>query len=460
MNETTKVRGVYVQQAASRDREIGRVSRLSGIGEAWRKLMNVRIGVIPLPVHIVLAFSVFAFAAMGKLSAELAPMIACLAVCGFTCFELGNRIPVFRSIGGPVILSTILPSYLVFSKVLPLALLKPVSEFWKSANILYLFIACIIVGSILSMDRKVLIGGFLRIFAPLAAGSIVAIMVGGAVGTLLGMDPFHTVFFVVIPVMAGGVGEGVIPLTLGYAALLNRPAGELLAQALPAVMLGNICAIVFSGLLDTLGKRYPALTGNGQLMRTGDDALTGGNAGRDDTRVDIADIAAAGLIAVCLYFLGMLSQSAFGLPGPVAMLTLAVAAKIGYVFSPSLERGAGFVYRFFAKAVTYPLLFAVGVVITPWQKIVDAFNAPTILTIVATVASLMGVGFFVGHRMKMFPIDVAIVTGTHSGMGGTGDVAILGAANRMRLMPFAQIATRIGGAITITISLLVLARIV
>ncbi|WP_232465992.1 hypothetical protein, partial [Burkholderia ubonensis] len=57
MNETTKVRGVYVQQAASRDRESGRVSRLSGIGEAWRKLMNVRIGVIPLPVHIVLAFS-------------------------------------------------------------------------------------------------------------------------------------------------------------------------------------------------------------------------------------------------------------------------------------------------------------------------------------------------------------------------------------------------------------------
>ena len=48
----------------------------------------------------------------------------------------------------------------------------------------------------------------------------------------------------------------------------------------------------------------------------------------------------------------------------------------------------------------------------------------------------------------MYPIDVAIVNACHSGQGGTGDVAILTASNRMRLMPFAQIATRIGGAIT------------
>ena len=66
----------------------------------------------------------------------------------------------------------------------------------------------------------------------------------------------------------------------------------------------------------------------------------------------------------------------------------------------------------------------------------------------------MGTGFVVGRLMKMYPIDTAIVNACHSGQGGTGDVAILTAANRMQLMPFAQIATRIGGAIVVTVTLI------
>ena len=55
-------------------------------------------------------------------------------------------------------------------------------------------------------------------------------------------------------------------------------------------------------------------------------------------------------------------------------------------------------------------------------------------------------------------VDTAIVNATHSGLGGTGDVMILTAAERMELMPFAQVATRMGGAITVTLALLALSR--
>lgn len=58
--------------------------------------------------------------------------------------------------------------------------------------------------------------------------------------------------------------------------------------------------------------------------------------------------------------------------------------------------------------------------------------------------------------MKMYPVDAAIVTGCHSGLGGTGDVAILSASKRMALMPFAQVATRIGGVSTVILASLLL----
>ena len=69
-----------------------------------------------------------------------------------------------------------------------------------------------------------------------------------------------------------------------------------------------------------------------------------------------------------------------------------------------------------------------------------------------TVAAMVASGFFVGAWLKMYPVESAIVTACHSGLGGTGDVAILSASNRMGLMPFAQISTRIGGAAMIVLA--------
>lgn len=151
-----------------------------------------------------------------------------------------------------------------------------------------------------------------------------------------------------------------------------------------------------------------------------------------------------------------LLQKLTDFPAPVAMLFIAVMIKLTQAVSPKLEEGAFVVYKFFSTAVTYPLQFAIGISATPWDKLVEAFNAPQIITIVSTVVTIMTVGWHVGKWTGLYPIEAAIINATHSGQGGTGDVAILTAANRMQLMPFAQIATRIGGAITVTITLIVL----
>jgi len=68
----------------------------------------------------------------------------------------------------------------------------------------------------------------------------------------------------------------------------------------------------------------------------------------------------------------------------------------------------------------------------------------------------MAVGFLTGKWLNLYPIETAIINACHSGQGGTGDVAILSAAERLELMPFAQVSTRIGGAITVSVTLLLL----
>lgn len=419
--------------------------------------MELRIGIIPLPVYALMAAIIGWYVlVIGKLPNEICMTIAVLAVFGFGCAEIGKRLPVLKNVGAAAILATFIPSALVYYKLLPTPIVDNVTSFTKSTNFLYLFISCIIVGSILSMDRNVLVKGFFKIFIPLAAGTVAAGIVGTLVGTMLGLGAYHTFFFLVVPIMAGGVGEGAIPLSVGYAEILHLNQGDVFAQVLPPVMLGSLTAILFAGTLNFVGKRYPHLTGEGRLQPGENDDMA---AADDHSNADISQIAAAGITAIALYLAGLLGHSVFHFPAPVTMLFLAVVFKLMHWVTPSIKDGAYMVYKFFSTGVTYPLLFAIGVAMTPWEQLVAAFTLPNLITIVSTVATLMTTGFFVGRKMKMYPIESAVINACHSGQGGTGDVAILTAANRMVLMPFAQIATRIGGAITVTVTLLVLSQL-
>ena len=428
--------------------------------QGWWKIVQFRIGIVPLPVYVLLAALVAFFILRdGKVASDLPTMIAVLALGGFGCAEIGRRLPVIRNLGAAAIFATFVPSYLVYAHLLPEGMLKPVVDFTKASNFLYLFIAAIIVGSIFGMDRQVLIKGFVKIFVPLAAGSIVAGIVGTLIGVVLGLGAYHTFFYVVIPIMAGGVGEGAIPLSIGYAEILHQEQGNLFALILPPIMLGSLTAILLAGFLNWVGKRLPRLTGEGRLQPGVGEELTPGEEKAAASAMDPGAIAAAGVTAIALYLLGTACFKLFGLPGPVAMLFLAVLVKLTRAVPPSLQLAGQTVYKFFSTAVTYPLLFAIGVSLTPWETLVAALTPANIAVIVVTVATLMATGFVVGRLLGMFPIETAIVNACHSGQGGTGDIAILTAANRLELMPFAQIATRIGGAITVTLTLIFLARL-
>lgn len=428
----------------------------------WNLMDNWKVGIIPLPLFVLAGILITIDCINDSLPNNIVVMVATLAFFGFACGEFGKRLPIVGKMGAAAICATFIPSALVYYGLLPQPVITSTTHFFKSTNILYLYICCIIVGSIMSMNRTTLIQGFVRIFFPMLCGEIAGMLVGMGVGYALGLAPFQTFFFLILPIMAGGVGEGAIPLSMGYATLLHMQQGVALGRILPIVMLGSLTAIIIAGSLNMLGKRFPHLTGEGELMprRDGDNGEPmAALSERGGDKLDISALASGALLAVLLYMVGMLGHRLIGLPAPVGMLFVAVLIKLAHGVSPRIMQGSQIVYHFFRTSVTYPILFAVGVAITPWQELVNAFTLANLAVIVCTVATLVATGFIVGKKIGMYPIDVAIVSCCQSGQGGTGDVAILTAGNRMSLMPFAQIATRIGGAINVSLALLFLGKV-
>ncbi|MGH8181656.1 MAG: 2-hydroxycarboxylate transporter family protein, partial [Steroidobacteraceae bacterium] len=67
---------------------------------AWQRVLEWRIGIVPVPVFVLLAAMTWYFVAADKVVTDLPTMIAVVALFGFACAEIGQRIPGIRSVGG------------------------------------------------------------------------------------------------------------------------------------------------------------------------------------------------------------------------------------------------------------------------------------------------------------------------------------------------------------------------
>ena len=414
----------------------------------WQTACELKIGPVPAPVYLVLAVIVAAAAIFGQLPADMVGGIAIMMVMGILLGDIGLKVPILKDIGGPAILSIFIPSVMVYYGLLNSDAVKAITAFTKGANFLYFYISCLVVGSILGMVRTVLVQGFLRMFVPLVVGTVVASILGCIAGMLCGEDLYHTFFFIVIPILSGGVGEGILPLAAAYSEILNQSADQFLVHFVPAAMLGNLFAIMSAGYLKKMGERFPKLSGNGTLVKSGDlSDIT--NAKAEEAPLDVKMMGAGLVLACCFFCAAKVLALWIPIPAPILMIILAALIKVLNIMPTVIEQGAKQWYKFVSGNLTWALLVGVGVIYTPWNDVLAAITPAYIFTIMATIFGMVASGLLCARFMNMYQIESAIVTCCHSGLGGTGDVAILSAANRMGLMPFAQISTRLGGACTV-----------
>ncbi|VVE20156.1 2-hydroxycarboxylate transporter family protein [Pandoraea anhela] len=413
------------------------------------------VGGAPLPMFAAIVVVTGLAAVTGRLPADMIGGFAVLMIAGMLLGEIGGAIPVFKHIGGPAILCLFVPAALLGNGLMEDAILKAITVTMKTANLQYLYIACLVAGSMLGMNRKILIQGFLKMFVPLLIGTLAAIAAGCLAGLLFGFSPRHTFFFIVMPILGGGIGEGILPLSIGYSEITGDAQGHLIATMVPAALIGNVVAILSAGLLKRFGEKRPHYNGNGMLVRSGEDRalLAGQNA---EQALDLRLMGHGLLLACTLFILGALLAPVTGIPGPVLMIVAAAVMKVSRVIPASMETGAYQMYKFMSTNLTFAILVGLGTLFVSWDKLVGAFSTAYFVICAATVIAMVVSGFFVGLWLKMFPVESAIVTACHSGLGGTGDVAILSSSNRMGLMPFAQISTRIGGAGMVVIATLLM----
>ncbi|KHN53053.1 2-hydroxycarboxylate transporter family protein [Pectobacterium fontis] len=421
----------------------------------FESFFKKKIGSVPVALFMAIAAIVAISAYEGFLPKNMIGGFAVIMTMGFLLAHIGSNIPVFKDIGGPAILCLMVPSVMVYFDLFNDNTMKTVHLLMKEANFLYFVIACLVVGSILGMNRKILIQGMVRMFVPLVIGTATALVTGLLVGKLCGYSFYHTFFFIIVPIIGGGIGEGILPLSLAYSAILGQSPDVYVAQLAPAAVVGNIFAILCAGVLSRLGMRRKDLNGEGRLVRSDEDNAM--LAVQEAPKPVDFHLMGGGLLMICAFFIiGGLMEHVVHIPGPVLMILIAVFCKYGRVIPAIMETGAHSVYKFVSSSLVWPLMIGLGMLYIPLESVVAVFSVGYVIVCGSVVLSMALVSFLIAPYLNMYPIEASIVTTCHSGLGGTGDVAILSASNRMSLMPFAQIATRIGGASTVIAATLLL----
>ncbi|WP_332630438.1 2-hydroxycarboxylate transporter family protein [Halalkalibacter flavus] len=414
---------------------------------------NKQVKIMGLPI---LWFAIFLLITIvtvytGTLPTGMIGSLLVMVVFGEALGWIGDRLPIIKSyLGGGAIVAIFGSAYLVYSGILPESVSAGVDEFMTTGGFLDFYIAALITGSILGMDSKVLVKIGARYFVPIIGAVFGAMLIAGIVGLIIGFSVQDAVLVIALPILGGGMGAGAIPMAQVYSEFLGNPPSYYISILVPALALGNVFAIVFASLLNSLGNKVPSLSGNGQL-------IPGFKLEEKKSTFDISKMG-IGLLAALLFFAcGHLLGAIIPLHPYALMIILVAIAKIANLIPENVVEGASQWYQFVAKTWTLALLFGIGVAFTDLNAVLAALSIQYVLLVAGVVLGAVIGAALLGRLVGFYPIESAISAGLcMANMGGTGDVAVLSAAKRMQLMPFAQIASRLGGALILLLAGLII----
>ncbi|ABG39644.1 Citrate carrier protein [Paraglaciecola sp. T6c] len=375
---------------------------------------------------------------------------AVLWTIGLFFYALGERVKLLKSVlGGGLVVAYFGAALTANSGAINTGDIKYVQSFIIENRFLYFVLAALLISSIISVKTEVLKAALMS-YAPIILGGLsLAAIFGVLAGMMAGVPTERVLIMYFLPIMGGGTGAGAIPMSEVYAEATGNSAADYFNYAIGVLTLGNIVAIITASSLNMLGNKLTFLSGKGQLVKGQEDV--------DDelksAQPTDVNTHAATVLVVSLLLVGVVLSATVGLMHLFAWVTvIAVVMNLTGVVSDSMKTALLLLSQWCIKAFLVTILAAFGLS-ADFEVIAQLFDPGSLFIIVSIVlGAAIGAGV-VAHFVKCYPIEGALAGGLcMANAGGAGDLQVLSAARRLSLYPYAQISSRIGGALMLVLA--------
>lgn len=412
---------------------------------------------MPVWFAVVAILVVYIATMLEVLSTDIVGVLALMIAIAIPLNELGKRIPIWNKyVGGGLILTFLGTAALVQFNILPTKYAEAIDTFTSDTNFLTFFIITLIAGSILSLERNLMIKSFSRYIPAILGGLIGAALLGILGGLLFEITPQRILIAYVLPIMGGGNGGGAVPLSQIWEGITGEPSTSYYSFAIIILTIANIFAILSGALLDSIGNKNKSLTGDKRtLIRSDHDTFM---EKEEEYKPSHIEIGSGLFFGVAAFAFGRI-MSNYVLPeilgAPIHqlayMIIFVVLVSALDLVPRSVRAGARVLQKYTTTTLTIAIMVGVGVDMD-LQEFLNALTfGNVVIALLIVIGAILG-SALVGYWVGFYPVDSAVTAGLcMANRGGSGDIAVLGAANRMELMAYAQLSSRLGGAIVLII---------
>lgn len=413
-----------------------------------KKIKEINIsGVGPL-LYLFFMIILICTMALGKLPLNMVGITFLLVLLGHLLYFIGEKLPIMRSyLGGGSVFTLLGATILSFFHIIPSNVINAVGDYMGGKfGFLDFYIAALICGSILGMNRNLLIKASKKFIPVALITMVVGFFAVGCVGMLIGKGFANSVMYVSMPMMSGGMGAGITPLSQIYAdGLVNGNQKAIFSQLAPAVTFGNIIAIIVALSISKIFKKSK-YNGNGTIVPATEEELS-----IPKIEINATQLGVGMLSAFSLFLLGVILNNFFPKIHEYAfMIIIVFILKVLNVVPKKLEDSIVMFNKIVLNNFTHAILAGIGIALIDLTTLGSALSWQFIILCLTSVFSMGLTSWFLGLFLGMYPVETAIGIGMiDNSMGGTGNIAVLSASNRMSMIAFAQMANRLCGAIVL-----------